>query len=118
VAARCNVKELEPPWKLRESERWDSWALAYLSERYKGTGSWGNVDIVWRDLQAFFREKKILVPRQVTYRLTAEFIPWRLATKELARVGPTPPDCALPISPSSWRKRSVTNSPSTTPAGM
>jgi len=61
--------------KIRSKEHWGSWAWEYRNRRYRDTGSYESVKTAFRDLLAFFKEKKILVRRQVTYEIAAQFIP-------------------------------------------
>ena len=85
MAAKYTIKELSAP-KIRESERWESWALNYLTRRYSATGSWSNVELAFRDLLAFFAAFNIKMPRQVTYQVAAEFVSWRMAAKDMSKI--------------------------------
>lgn len=59
-------------------ERWDAWAETWLRVRYRGkektlTSYLG----AWKHLSFFLHERKIFLPRLLTYQHVVEFVHWR-----------------------------------------
>lgn len=85
IEAEWTAKEMAAP-RSREKERWESWALQYLEDRYVGSGSLKTAKLALVDLLAFFRERDIRTPRQVTHDIACAFVPWRVSNKTLHRI--------------------------------
>lgn len=73
--AEWTMKEMKAP-QCRERERWEVWVDGYLRERYAGSATLSPMLNSFVDLLKYFQEKGIQTPRQMTYPLTAEFLPW------------------------------------------
>lgn len=94
-ASRRKAKQLEATWTQREmaaprtheTERWEAWADGYLATRYANSGSLKSANLAMRDMLVYFREIGVRTPRQVTYQIAAEFVPWRLKARLPGKIG-------------------------------
>jgi hypothetical protein len=74
-ASELTRRELLAP-KTNPGERFESWASDYLERRYAKTGSLRNARLALHDLLAFVRERELVSPRQISYAIASEFVPW------------------------------------------
>lgn len=83
--AELEVRELSAP-KVRQGERWETWARDYFETRYAGTGSLKNALRALVDGLAFFRDHGAIIPRLLTYDIARQFVTWRKSAKTLPAI--------------------------------
>jgi len=85
LCAEQALKESRSPvYALRE--QWNSWAPAYLTALQRNPLTILRYQGAWEHLAEYMREKNVPTPRDLTYVLCKEYLPWR--KKQPARKNP------------------------------
>jgi site-specific recombinase XerD len=81
ICADYTRKELSSPPRKHSREDFTQWAEAFFQERYTNHHTLVNSMKSLRDVLAYFEHCHITKPRQVTYEVCRNFVPWRTTGK-------------------------------------